>query len=238
MPTGNQTTKIPVSLLILVVLFLMSGTAFGQFTQHYGYNTGENGACIWGDYDNDQDLDFLSLGYPGLTGLFTNNDGAFSVSEIGLPGLCWSSAAWGDYDNDGDLDILICGDTGEENITRIYQNDSGSFTDIAAGLEGMYNGFASWGDYDADGDLLTAAGIDAVVTVLMNNGNATFAAPVTYAGGAGTYAALAADVDGDGHLDQSTVMSIQTRFPSVSMPAMARSVPGLTTRPGLFPIPW
>ncbi len=116
----------------------------------------ENGAAVWGDYDNDGDLDILLSGDTGsgiISEIYRNDPGGFTDINAGLPGVRYSSADWGDYDNDGDLDLLLAGYDNSAALSRIYENNSGIFTDIGAGLVGMFGGFAEWGDYDADGDL-------------------------------------------------------------------------------------
>ncbi|MBC8121893.1 MAG: VCBS repeat-containing protein, partial [Gemmatimonadaceae bacterium] len=55
------------------------------------------------------------------------------------------------------------------------------------------------GDLDGDGDLDLAVGTGNNVSVLKNNGNGTFAAPQTFAGGGGSL--LVGDLDGDSDLD-------------------------------------
>ena len=77
---------------------------------------------VWGDYDNDGDLDILST-----NGRIYRNDGngLFTDSNINLlSGLNLDSVAWGDYDNDGDLDFIVTGkDAGNNRITRVYRNN-------------------------------------------------------------------------------------------------------------------
>ncbi len=85
------------------------------------------GSSVWGDYDNDGDLDILLTGCDNIWGslslVYRNDGGGFTDIEAGLPGVCDSSVAWGDYDNDGDLDILLSGENGGDPITRIYRNE-------------------------------------------------------------------------------------------------------------------
>lgn len=70
------------------------------------------GSLAWADYDNDGDLDLLSVGaqdYKCKAELYENNSGAFTGINSGLPGMYFSSVAWGDYDGDGKLDIAMAG---------------------------------------------------------------------------------------------------------------------------------
>ena len=168
-------------------------------------------AAVWGDYDNDGDLDLALTGDTGvevISRIYHNNrDGTFTDINAGLPGVYRSSVAWGDYDNDGDLDILLTGATGGGSaFSVVYRNDGGGvFSDIGAGLPGVRYSAAAWGDYDNDGDL-----------DILLAGNTTEGAPIAsiYRNDGGAfndinaglpgvrYASVAwGDYDNDGHLD-------------------------------------
>ncbi len=167
---------------------------------------------VWGDYDNDGDLDILLTGggsADSLIGQVYRNDGhdLFTLTASGLPGVFAGSGEWGDYDNDGRLDILLFGWDGSSNISRVYHNNgNGTFTDVGAGLIGVARGSAAWGDYDNDGDLDVllageAPGSGYVSRVYRNDGDGAFSDI-----GAGliglTYSAVAwGDYDHDGDLD-------------------------------------
>ena len=107
----------------------------GTFTQlaSAGLPGVSHSSTIWGDYDNDGDLDIFIGGtyeaggtWPRVTDVFINN-GDDTFSEAGLnftTDSYWGESAWGDYDADGDLDLICCGhdDLGGSN-TIIYRND-------------------------------------------------------------------------------------------------------------------
>ena len=171
------------------------------------------GSVVWGDYDNDGDLDVLiagrDSGYATITRVY-RNDGTAGFTDInaGLPGVFFSAVAWGDYDNDGDLDILLTGiDNVDTRFARVYRNDgTAGFTDIGAGLPGVDSGSVAWGDYDNDGDLdilLTGrdSGNNRIARVYLNDGTAGFT--VINAGLTGVYrgSAVWGDYDSDGDLD-------------------------------------
>lgn len=84
--------------------------------------------CVWGDYDNDGDLDVLLSGWNGsganVTSIYRNDNGSFNDLLANLAPLRISSARWGDYDNDGDLDILSTGFTGTASVIKLYRNNS------------------------------------------------------------------------------------------------------------------
>ena len=72
----------------------------------HGYGMG----CVFGDYDNDGDLDLYVTNY-GPNVLYHNNgDGTFTdvTEEAGVGDARWGTGAvFGDYDNDGDLDLYV-----------------------------------------------------------------------------------------------------------------------------------
>jgi hypothetical protein len=113
---------------------------------------------IWGDYDNDGDLDMYVTNWDENNFLYENNgDGSFTkklegdlINENGKS----VGASWGDYDNDGDLDLFVV-NYGENNSLH-ENNGDGSFAKINTGpvVEDGGNSIgSSWVDYDNDGDL-------------------------------------------------------------------------------------
>jgi len=120
----------------------------------YGGSTSDRTCVVWGDYDNDGDLDLAACGKYNsnpLTVLYRNDSGVFNKISAGLANVYSSGGgfAWGDYDNDGDLDIALTGN----NISAIYRNDAGTFININAGLIASLGGSVIWGDYNNDGNL-------------------------------------------------------------------------------------
>lgn len=113
-----------------------------------------NGDGIWGDYDNDGDLDILICGYNNSNQLITEiykNDGdtTFTLqSNFSVTGVYYASADWGDYDNDGDLDILISGNSSAGRIFKVFKNtmpiEPGFAEQTSIILKGIYYGESKW----------------------------------------------------------------------------------------------
>jgi len=162
----------------------------GAFVEVGGLIPAIPSTLLWGDYDNDGDLDILLSGSnndpvdPNLpptyfTKVFRNDGGGvFTDTLAPLAAENGGSIAWGDYDNDGDLDIFGA---------KIYQNDNGSFIEAS----GNSPGAGAFGDYDNDGDLdLLAA------TKIYRNDNGSFVDLGASVGGSAW-----GDYDNDGDLD-------------------------------------
>ncbi|MBC8873188.1 MAG: VCBS repeat-containing protein, partial [Planctomycetes bacterium] len=160
-----------------------------------------------GDIDDDDDVDFGGrINYPA---------GNYPYL-IGL----------GDLDGDGDLD-LVTGNAGGQNKMTVLINrrvEDGSFS-FASGVHfgiGVDARFGTLADVDNDADLdaiIAGAGSHSVA-VMLNNGSASFSAPVTspygvYGVGSGSHPVYvtAGDLDGDGDVD----LAVPTQYSGVTL---------------------
>ena len=92
--------------------------------------TGENGlpmtfggALIWGDYNNDGQLDAFFSNKDNFGQLYKNEDGVFTnVLGEEIPKLTMGSSVFIDYNNDGNLDLIVCGKDGNTAKTLVYKN--------------------------------------------------------------------------------------------------------------------
>jgi FG-GAP-like repeat/ASPIC and UnbV/FlgD Ig-like domain len=186
-------------------LFVNNGD--GTFTSVAAFGMGQTASVVWGDFDNDGDLDLAvgngGFGYIGQNYLYVNNgDGTFTErAEFGLGDT--ACLAWGDYDNDGDLDMAVANWNGGQSYLYI-NNGYGTFTAKAEFGMGDPN-TVSWGDYDNDGDLDLAQGNGDFTSaaqnyLYINNGDGTFTPQPEF--GLGSTDAMAwGDFDIDGDLD-------------------------------------
>ena len=187
--------------------------SFTDVTESAGlYNAGKGFGVVWGDYDNDGDLDLFVANDTTPNFLYCNNsDGTFAemammagvaLSESGMA-FNGMGANFGDYDNDGYLDIIVT--NFQDQTTSLYRNThDGFFFDVTftSGIGEQTLPYLEWGvdlfDFDNDGDLdiFTANGhvddnieqFDPIGTynqqnqLFRNNGNGTFSDSSNMAG--------------------------------------------------------
>jgi hypothetical protein len=115
---------------------------------------------VWGDYDNDGDMDLFIANEGHANNSLFENLGGVSFQQVTTGeivsdgGISWG-ASWGDYDNDGNLDLFVANNSGQPNY--LYHNNGNStFTrvDSSPVMEDYsYSVGSAWVDYDNDGDL-------------------------------------------------------------------------------------
>nr|MBA3353702.1 VCBS repeat-containing protein [Blastocatellia bacterium]MBA3571537.1 VCBS repeat-containing protein [Pyrinomonadaceae bacterium] len=192
---------------------------FTEATLSAGFNaTGYTfGNPIWGDFDDDGDLDlFAENHFSRPPYLYLNNgDGTFAdiFPTTGIdPRRDRHGSAWVDFDNDGDLDLSIT--KGANPGLGIKQDElylnlgGGQFTNIApeAGVINTWGRGRSVaaGDYDNDGQLdLLLGNLRTDLVLYRNMGDGTFT-DVTLQAGLGHLQyteAVFADYNNDGFAD-------------------------------------
>ena len=168
-------------------------------------------SSIWGDLDNDGDLDLYVGNFNSPDLLFRNNgDGSFTdVSQLaGIQNIGWPlSVNMADVNQDGLLDIYVSNST-QENV--LYRNNGHlSFTNVIS-TSGAMDPSISMGsiffDYDNDGDQDLYLVHDSYrANILYQNTGTGFFVNVTATAGVG-YEGLGmgvdvGDINHDGYLD-------------------------------------
>lgn len=163
-----------------------------------------------GDMDGDGDLDIVTANgddnYTPTVSILRNNGlGSFSnQSDLQAGGLA-AGVTTGDLDGDGDLDIAAAIDGGPYSPDRrvsVLQLTGSTVNRKSYDVQrGPYT--VATGDLDGDGDLdlVSANAIADSISVLFNNGNATFARARSLPAGPSPADAQIADFNSDGKLD-------------------------------------
>ena len=148
---------------LIPALCLVDSVRAGNLSEDTGISlTGVyQSAVVWGDIDNDADLDLALTGLDSSgvrhSKIYENSGSPLHnlVFSKSLTEVSYSSLAWGDYDSDGDLDLALSGQTeaAPGRFTKIYRNDGGVLSDSGIEIIPVWAGSLAWGDYDNDGDL-------------------------------------------------------------------------------------
>jgi PKD repeat protein len=156
-------------------------------------------SAIWGDVDNDGDLD-ISVN----AGLYRNNGkGSFKEEIQSGQYADMTNNSFADYDNDKDLDFFIsCQWVKKE----LYRNVNGIFSKLTSNYAPLFNGSMDWADYDKDGDMdLLISGLDSLrnnlTLISRNDGNGTFYNIDAEIRGVNSGQAHWGDFDNDGDAD-------------------------------------
>ena len=190
------------------------GDGNGSFRTNQVFTTGSGPiALIAGDFNHDGHVDLVSANTPiiGVSGPSTLSvflgDGKadFSRTDIDLTFVPFGLIA-ADFNEDGNLDLAVAG----SNQTFLFLgNGDGTFR---SGVTLNLAGYMSVGDFNEDGnvDLVTNAG---GASIYFGEGDGTFSPPQSLSAGT-PQNVIAADLDGDGHLD--LVLPV-TNFPSATL---------------------
>ena len=203
----------------IVIVRLLRGRGDGSFHPPTDVQVGFGGAVdvVAADFNGDGKLDiagsdpFANV----ISVLFGNGDGTFqsrTAYPVGFDKRPASLIA-ADFNGDGKPD-LAAGETNRnfnEDVTGValfINKGDGTFNPLTRAVVQPFAVGVNAGDYNKDGklDLVTAnfSGLANHASVLLGNGDGTFAAPVTYAVGQTPRLVEVGDFNKDGNLDLVT----------------------------------
>lgn len=194
-----------------ITILLNTGTGNGQFTAGTTLNVAASSglsAIAVGDFDGDHNLDLAvtSFNNNNVLVFLGNGNGTFQAPLAFPTGAAPNKIVVADFNHDNFQDIAVT-NSGSFTVTVLLGDGSGQA--FAATNYDAYSphGFPhasglALGDFNRDGyqDLAVSFNGVSFATVLINNGNGTFKAPVAYATAAQSYGIAAADIDHNGNL--------------------------------------
>jgi len=181
----------------------------GEFAEkvNYGAGAGIYSLCS-SDLDSDGDIDLiLANGWTDSVSVLLNNgDGTFAPKADYSTGEYPRSVFSSDLDSDGDMDLALANGA-SNSVSVLLNNGDGTFAPKVDYSTGEYPRSVFSSDLDSDGNMDLAVangGSDSnsdSVSVLLNNGDGTFAPKVDYGTGDGPYSVFSSDLDSDGDMD-------------------------------------
>jgi len=204
---------------------VLLGTGDGTFAARQEWPTGQGpNAVVLGDFDGDGRLDIATAGAKTLfdngvvSVLLGKGDGTFAGKLDVAVGVNPQSLALGDLDKDGKLDLVTAnsGTDVDGSLSVLLGQGDGSFSARVDYASAFSPGSVALGDLNGDGilDLVTAnagggdpdagrAG-ESTVSVLLGQGDGSFAANMEYVTGDHPLSVALGDLNGDGKLDVAT----------------------------------
>ncbi len=205
------------------------GNGDGTFTAGDDEQVGQQADIVSGDFNSDGNLDFAvsrqnSAGFNLLLG-----DGAGNITQKSLndvpkdpgPGAWVDGIAAGDFDDDGKLDVAVS-DMINDKVWVYFGIGDGTFTrsltPIVTTTEPDHQpGSLVSADFNGDGNAdLAVANFDPYgnvaapsLSIVLSNGDRTFASPVPYGSISQSRQVITHDVDGDSILDVLVAGSYQ-----------------------------
>ncbi len=213
----------------IAVMFMNSGTgSFNAPITGFGAGTGSGAATqvIAPDLDNDGDPDLVVSAQNQATfGVFMNNGNGTFGSRINYstPGTTQGFTS-GDVNGDSYPDVMYSAAGTNDSVQVRLNNGDGTLAAPVGyniGLVSAGNVFLSnlkLDDFNSDGinDILAANFASGTVSILINNGNGTFATQQQYTAGNGPAFVDTADVNHDGKRD-AVVVSVVSNTNKLSI---------------------
>ncbi len=206
---GHPDFAIPTSLGPVII---MLGHGDGTFQQGASISAVQPYGAVTGDFNGDGNLD-LAVSNAGTNGSIAiylgNGDGTFQAGAVypAAPNAYYQIVGLGDFNQDGIPDLVVS-DHANNQVAVLLGNGNGTFQGAGLFATGPEPWNLAVGDINGDGnpDIVVANDISDNqgnnVTILLGNGDGTFAQATYLQGGVTSSGSVAlADFNGDGILD-------------------------------------
>lgn len=186
------------------ILLLLNG-GYGNFGAPVVIATGVQGAFEFrlADLDGDGDEDILTCASNTMNVIMSNGDGTYQPVMTSTVSISCTEFGMGDLTGDGIPDIVIRSQSTANNCVAYRAgNGAGGFgpvVNIATNALPKNLGSVQDADGDGDNDVLVELNFD--LKLFRNNGNGTFAAPVTIPETEWIVSTSCVDLDADGLVD-------------------------------------
>ena len=199
---------------------ILLGNGNGTFAAKVDYISGTGPSAPFGiivrDFNGDGKLDLAvaNLNASSLSILLGNGDGTFATNVDYDTGLTPTIVAAGDFNGDGKSDLAV-GHAFTDTVSILLGNGDGTFAAKVDYIVGPSPFSVAVGDFNGDGksDLAVTNGSNASgnhVSILLGNGDGTFATKVDYNTGSGPFSVAVGDFNGDTKADLAVANSNAT----------------------------
>ncbi|MCH7701515.1 MAG: VCBS repeat-containing protein, partial [Planctomycetes bacterium] len=194
-----------------VSVLLNSGNATFAMPVPYGVGQAPSSVIITDlDADGDADLALTNLNDDTTSVLLNNGDATFADDVRYTAGDGPAFVAAGDFDGDLDLDLAVTNEF-RNTLSILHAHGDGTFQDVVNLEVGAGPSAVAIADLDGDGDLDLAVANrggccpfpPGTVSVLLNQGDGTFAERGTFGTGIYPESVAIGDLDGDGDRDEA-----------------------------------
>jgi hypothetical protein len=182
----------------------------GTFAAAVNYSTGSSPVSVAiGDFNGDGrgDLAVVNVGSGNVSVLLNNGDGTFAAPTSYSAGETPVFVSVADLDGDGNADLVVA-NFSSGNISILLGNGDGTFTTGNNYPTGTDPRSVAIADFNSDGNADLAVADDSypagIVSVLLGNGDGSFAAAANYSMPefqSYAFAIAAGDIDGDSKAD-------------------------------------
>jgi hypothetical protein len=216
---GNGNLDLVVANFNSDTVSVLLGNGNGTLKSAVNYNVGHGPISVAvGDFNGDGNLDLVVVNETdnNASVLLGNGDGTFQAQVAYPTGVGGNplSVVVGDFNGDDNLDLAVA-DFQTQQVSVLLGNGDGTFQPVKAYATGANPSSIVIADFNGDGKLdlaLTSTPLGSsqgnLVSLLLGNGDGTFASPKLFGTGSEAYSAAVGDFNGDGATDLAVANGI------------------------------